>query len=262
MLVGMRGTSTRLTRRLGPPWAILAAIGVALVALIGLVAAAYGFGAATAASAGSSGSVGSAPSPDSTGGGPADQSSPVAAFLGDSYTAGEGADGPGDSFTALAARDLGWVYEPFAIGGTGYVQPSPDLTYGSRVDAVIAAHPDVVVIAGTRNDLGADPAEVRSAAADVFSRLRAGLPQAEIVVVGPIWTSRSVPADVSALDAAVGDAARAAELPYISALSDPWLDGSPELIAPDGIHPTQLGHEVLSRRLVEALQKDGLVPAS
>src|SRR4051812_13531874 len=107
MLVGMRGTSTRLTRRLGPPWAILAAIGVALVALIGLVAAAYGSGASTAAGAGSSGSAGSTPSPDSTASGPPDQSSPVAAFLGDSYTAGEGADGPGDSFTALAARELG-----------------------------------------------------------------------------------------------------------------------------------------------------------
>ena len=226
-------------------WPIAAGLTVAITVLAGLAAASYSLASTTDPTA-----VGPTPGP----------SPKVAAFLGDSYAAGDGADNPSDSFTAIAARELGWTYEPFAIGGTGYVEPSPDLTYGARVDAIIAANPDIVIVSGTRNDMQADPAAVRQAAFKVLTRLHAALPDATIAVIGPIWTSATIPDSITKLDQAVATAARAADVTFISAITNPWLNGSTQLLAPDGIHPSELGHQVLARHLVDSLRRTKIAP--
>jgi lysophospholipase L1-like esterase len=174
-------------------------------------------------------------------------------FLGDSYVAGTGTDNASKSFARVAARMLGWdPVDVFALGGSGYAGP-PESNYGSRVANVIAVHPDVVVVSGSRNDAGQTVA-AREAANQVLGTIRAALPDAYLIVVGPIWTSSDVPNDIRQLNTAIRDAANANNAVFLDALDpQPWLSGAPGQIAEDGIHPTEVGHQVLAEAFANAV---------
>ncbi len=169
------------------------------------------------------------------------------AILGDSYEGGSGAAPTGgtriETGGYLAAHALGarsiWN---FGIGGTGYLNTTS--TYGTRVDALLASNPDVVIVSGSGNDIGQDATALRAEIDDVLSRL-SGVP--EVYVTGP-----SQPTGYTAVNDIVKAAAAAAGRPFLDALGgDPWLDAS--LIGADGAHPTFQGHVRRANRIAEGV---------
>lgn len=117
---------------------------------------------------------------------------PTVGFIGDSYSGGS-ADVPAAStIDRVASRRLGVRSVSSAQGGTGYVvdgkaNTASNSVFGSaeRVGRIVEAAPDAVAVVGGLNDEGSDLAQVAAAVKKCLADLRAGLPDAPIVVVGP-----------------------------------------------------------------------------
>ncbi|MGY2080191.1 SGNH/GDSL hydrolase family protein [Modestobacter sp. SYSU DS0657] len=178
------------------------------------------------------------------------------AFLGDSYTEGVGSsDGAG--YVSSTAHALGIVPIVFAEGGTGYVNPGDDpgeSTYGERVAAVVAAKPDVVVVQGGTNDHAAPAERIADAASAVFAGLRAGLPDAVLVVLGPVNPPDLPREAVREVDAALAAAAEASDAVYIDALGEGWLEPADVHFGVGDTHPNDRGYSELADRLVADLE--------
>lgn len=179
------------------------------------------------------------------------EESTTAAFLGDSYTEGAGSTQDRLSrWTTLAARELGWDEKNFGIGGTGYVQGE---NYLSRVDEVIAANPDIVVVSGGRNDVSAPLVEVQANATEMFAALREGLPEATIIAVSPWWDASEPPNELTAIRDAVEDAVADANGVFVDA-GQP-LAGQSALLSDDGVHPNNSGYDALAEAVIPLLNE-------
>lgn len=110
---------------------------------------------------------------------------PVAAVLGDSFlTTGS------TSWAALVGKELGWTVITVPLGASGFVQAGPDGTLEAGIPDVVAAEPDVVVVAGGYADADEYPAaDVGAAARALLERLRCELPDAQLVLTGPFSTT-------------------------------------------------------------------------
>jgi lysophospholipase L1-like esterase len=180
----------------------------------------------------------------------------VAAFLGDSYSPAMGQAIADYNFAAIMSKRLGWEAIPFGQGGTGYTNPGQaeegDSVFADRVDAVIAAAPDVVIVQGSTNDRDYDA--TLKAAGGLLASLRAGLPDATIIAVGPLLTPTLGAAAVEPTRDAVRDAATAAGIPFVDPLQEEWLSGDDSLFVADGIHPSGTGQAEIAKRLTAAVQ--------
>lgn len=177
---------------------------------------------------------------------------PTAAFIGDSYTVGGGSSRPERRWTTLVAEAEGWNESNFGELGSGYLtQGFGGTSYLQRVESVIAARPDVVVLAGGQNDIGTT-GDIEAATWATLTLLRQGLPTAELYVVGPTWPEQQPPERLVEIEKAAADAAADVDAQFIPALS--WIAGRPELMAPDKIHPNDEGHEVIADKVVAALR--------
>nr|WP_243850777.1 SGNH/GDSL hydrolase family protein [Modestobacter marinus] len=176
--------------------------------------------------------------------------------MGDSYTA---ASHDGAGYVPPTADALGWEPVLEAVSGTGYVAVGAEpgaAPYQERVDEVVAAAPDVVVVQGSTNDAGLPTAEVHAAAETLYADLQAQLPEAQVVVVGPLIPPGSDPVAVAGVRTALAEAAGAAGLPFVDPLAEGWLHPSDGLFA-DPIHPNQTGYDAFSADLVSALRAQG-----
>lgn len=179
---------------------------------------------------------------------------PVAAFLGDSYTEGIGASGQENRWSTLVSLELGWEEMNHGISGTGYATNAQGPGYANRLDDVIADNPDVVVVSGGQNDFSTyqfDPQGTLQAISSVYEELRAELPDAEIIAVGPS-TPSAVDQTVFALDAAVQEAAESVDATYVSLL-DPDVF-TLDMIQPDGVHVDDAGHAAIAERVINAVE--------
>jgi hypothetical protein len=132
-------------------------------------------------------------------------------FVGDSMTANY-SDIVGDSqrgWWSMVAADLNHRPIVAAVRHSGYLRYGmkncSGSRFGSRLDAIVAAKPDVLVIAGGRNDLEkcsngkavkASPAEASSAIKTYYAALAkrlnaAGLKRSEVFVLTPWGTARA-----------------------------------------------------------------------
>ena len=117
---------------------------------------------------------------------------PTVGFIGDSYSGGS-ADVPAAStIDRVASRRLGVRSVSSAQGGTGYITDgraniASNSVFGSaeRVGRIVQAAPDGVAVVGGLNDEGKDLGQFAAAVKKILADLRAGLPDAPIVVVGP-----------------------------------------------------------------------------
>lgn len=144
-------------------------------------------------------------------GGPGAPTALVVGFIGDSW-ATPGAGGQGGvpeeaTMPQIAAKRLGVAAAVSGQGSTGWARtPSPQGTTGffsapERVDAVLDAHPSLLVVVGSVNDnwtidqppVPSDPASGPKAITDsvkaLVDRVRDRAPALPIVVVGPQPTS-------------------------------------------------------------------------
>ena len=79
-------------------------------------------------------------------------------------------------------------------------------------------------------------------------------PTARFLVIGPPWPTADVPEAVLQVRDVLNVEARAAGAPFIDPLGDGWFVGRPDLIGPDGVHPTDAGHEYLAGKIAPLIR--------
>lgn len=184
---------------------------------------------------------------------------PSVAFVGDGWTSGAPAGGQGGAnYTAILAGRDGWRVTNRAVYGSGYVAGA---TLAAQLPPVVDAKPQLVVVTAGRADSDADPDAVRAAAAGLYRDLRTRLPQAKIVVIGPIWVGGDAPRRMTEVRDAIRDSATAATLPFVDPIADRWFNGTDaDGVTPDG-DLNDRGHRRLADLVEGALRATNTLPS-
>jgi len=163
--------------------------------------------------------------------------------LGDSLTAGLGvaADEAFPARLQARLRHEGYAYRVVNAGVSG------DTTAGGlrRVDWVLRANPEIVIVALGANDglRGQSPQAMRANLEAIVARLQAS--GARVLLAGmrlPPNYGAEFTKEFEAVFPAVARRAKIALVPFL-------LDGvaaDPRLNQPDGIHPTAAGHQMIA----------------
>ena len=178
-------------------------------------------------------------------------------IIGDSYTGGSpygGRDSRG--WPALAAKqlsedrlyiDAGVGYE----GGAGYVHPGNRQggVFGDQIPKVVRAGDQLVVFFGSRNDKNVPNDLLGEAIGQAFSEVRAAAPSASLLVVGAPWLTAEPPREILRNRDILRAEALAAHAHFVDPIDEGWFVDEPELIGPDGVHPTDDGHAYMARKM-------------
>lgn len=189
---------------------------------------------------------------------------PVAAFLGDSYTAGTRAGGEQNRYATLVCAAKQWRCVINGQGGTGYTNKGPgtagETAFLDRVAALgRSGAPAVVVVQGGTNDSGVIP-EVQAAATDVFNAIRSTYPDARIVAVGPVLPPAMDAARLTANRDAIAQAATASGVQFVDPIAEQWIT-DPALYSDDDTHLNRDGYKVYADRLLAAIGTERPFPA-
>lgn len=187
--------------------------------------------------------------------------------IGDTYSAGAGATEANVGFVFQLARSESWNLTNLARGGTGYLASLSGIarqacgldycpSYPEMIADAVAATPEIVLVAGGRNDAAKDPTEESAAIKDFYQQLRTSLPQAKIVALSPLWDSTEPPETLSEIAGAVRASVESVGGSYLD-IGQP-LQGRRALLAADGVHPNDAGHTALFEAVHAALQTAGL----
>lgn len=194
-------------------------------------------------------------------------------ITGDSYTAATGASSTNLSWANIVGNLLGFRdTRACGIGGTGYLAPATGTAWKciDHISDVTTPSPDVVIFAHGANDASYSTAAVTAEALLNYQTVRAALPNAVIIVLGP-WALASGPsASILATEAAILAAVTAFNDPlckFVRQTTDPagsWINGTGRTGATNGTgnadiyiggvagtdtsHPNDLGHLYLARR--------------
>ncbi|MDT0196976.1 SGNH/GDSL hydrolase family protein [Arthrobacter sp. AB6] len=186
---------------------------------------------------------------------------PVLLILGDSYTAGVGADQPDQGWAYLVAAELGYPATVDGAGGTGFAwgggaQDEQGEEYEVRLRRIAANPafvPNVLVLQGGQNDAAVrNPAEVEAATAQTIEAARRFWPGVQVVVLGPS-APRPLAEELRGVNSAVRAGAAAVNAPFIDAVEGNWFTGanSPGFDA-DGAHPNTAGHAHIAGKFLES----------
>lgn len=193
------------------------------------------------------------------------------AFLGDSYTFGVGATQPTNGYAYLVAKAEHWTARVVGLPGSGYVRVAirDSKNIAAGLSAVIAAQPQVVVVECGHNDAMPNVAYTHTKAAAIkdLSALRAALPDATIVVVGPIWLNGFPDKKALYVRNAIHQAQR--RIPgtlWIDPIAQHWFTGSWTKRSGDDAtminyaagHPDDLGYEHIASLLESDLHALGV----
>ncbi|WBU36877.1 SGNH/GDSL hydrolase family protein [Homoserinibacter sp. YIM 151385] len=186
-----------------------------------------------------------------------DPDAPLAAFYGDSYTLGTGASEESRRWSTIISTERGWREFNPSVNGLGFVNNRGTLDLPA---AVIRQDPDLLFITMGLNDnfsyrFGPEAIEAQIDAD--LERLRDELPESRIIVVEPFWYTDERPESVAAIIGWVRDAAAAIDAEYIPGASR-WIEGHPEWMAADGLHPNDEGYAEMAARMDAELRKLGL----
>ncbi|WP_241975783.1 MULTISPECIES: SGNH/GDSL hydrolase family protein [Cryobacterium] len=198
-----------------------------------------------------------------TGSGPVDGTragETVVAFYGDSYTRGTMASAPDKRWSSIISAERGWTEFNPSRNGLGFVNNRGAMGGADLVDQVIADHPDIVISTMGLNDNFSMPAradEIKAAITRDFTKLKAALPEALFIIVEPFWYTEERPESVDRINGWVQAAAAGIGADYIPGASH-WLDGHPEWMAVDGLHPNDEGYQAIANRMDAALATLGL----
>lgn len=170
----------------------------------------------------------------------------VISVLGDSLTAGLGvaADEAFPTLLEARLRREGYDYRVVNAGVSG------ETTAGGlrRVDWVLRARPDVVVVALGANDglRGQSPAVMRDNLAAIIARLRAS--GAQVLLVGMLMPPNYGGEYTREFAAVFPEVARRARVPLMPFLLD-GVAAEPRVLQPDGLHPNAAGHRIIAEKL-------------
>ena len=182
------------------------------------------------------------------------------AFYGDSYTLGTGASDPAKRWSSIICEDRGWSEFNPSVNGLGFINNRSTVGEGDLPSLVIADDPDILFITmGLNDNFSYDRAAstIEAQITDDFSRLRDALPNTRIIVVEPFWYTDERPASVEVIIGWVRDAAAAIDADWIPGASR-WIEGHPEWMAADGLHPNDDGYAEMARRMHAELASIGL----
>nr|WP_319452238.1 MULTISPECIES: GDSL lipase [unclassified Mycobacterium] len=178
------------------------------------------------------------------------------AVVGDSYTTGGGEGGLGSkgwtttAWQQLARQGVAITADVGAEGGAGYVVPgNRGSVFEGLANNVVRPDDALVVFYGSRNDQGVDPATYFGAALGALNVARRVAPSAPLLVIGPPWPTADVPPSVTTIRDVLSADARAVGATFIDPIAERWFVGRPELIGPDGVHPTDAGHAFMADRI-------------
>ena len=184
--------------------------------------------------------------------------SPVVAFYGDSYTLGTGAADPTNRWSTVICERRGWVEFNPSVNGLGFVNNRRE-----GVDLpgqIIAEDPDIVFVTMGLNDnfsYQRAGTGIRDQINVDFERLTAALPEARFIVVEPFWFTDERPESVEVIIRWVHEAADEIGADWIPDASH-WIEGHPEWMASDGLHPNDDGYAEMARRMESELAALGL----
>ena len=196
-----------------------------------------------------------APAPE-----PRDDSATQVAFYGDSYTLGTGASDESKRWSTIICEQRGWSEFNPSVNGLGFVNNRGTFGEGDEPSQVIADDPDILFITmGLNDNFSYDRAadQIKSQITDDFERLKEALPDARIIVVEPFWYTDQRPKSVEIIIGWVKDAAAEIDADYIPGASH-WIEGHPEWMAADGLHPNDDGYAAMAKRMNEELTTLGL----
>jgi lysophospholipase L1-like esterase len=184
---------------------------------------------------------------------------PLVAFYGDSYTLGTGASDVAKRWSTIICTDRGWNEFNPSVNGLGFVNNRA--AFGVDEPAqIIAQHPDIVFITmGLNDNFSYDRAadQIHTAVDADFAQLKAGLPDARFIVVEPFWYTDLRPDSLGVIIGWVHDAADDIGADWIPDASH-WIEGHPEWMADDGLHPNDDGYAAMAEQMDAALSKLGL----
>jgi acyl-CoA thioesterase-1 len=186
---------------------------------------------------------------------------PVFLILGDSYTAGTGADREDQGWAYVVARSLGYPTNIDGVGGTGFAwgggpQDDRGQEYEVRLREISRDPrfvPNVLILQGGQNDSELNnPDELKTATAQTIDAARRFWPGVQVLVLGPS-APQPLAKELRAANTAVRAGAAAANAPFIDAYEAGWFTGanSPGFDA-DGAHPNTAGHAYLAEKFLEA----------
>ena len=186
----------------------------------------------------------------------------IVAFYGDSYTRGTGASSPERRWSTIISAERGWYEFNPSVDGLGFVNNRGLSLGGDLVDQIVDHDPppDIVIVTMGLNDNFAMPAsadDIRTAITDDLQRFRTELPDARLIVVEPFWYADERPDSVGQIIDWVEDAAERVGADHIEGASR-WLEGHPEWMAADVIHPNDEGYAEIARRMNVELERLGL----
>jgi len=104
-------------------------------------------------------------------------------------------------------------------------------------------------------DFAAD--DIRTAIDADLQQLKAALPDARFIVVEPFWYTDARPESLGIIADWVHEAGDAIGADWIPDASH-WIEGHPEWMAADGLHPNDDGYAEMATRMDAALTELGL----
>ena len=182
------------------------------------------------------------------------------AFYGDSYTLGTGASDRANRWSTIISEARDWSEFNPSVNGLGFINNRASFGSGDLPSIIIADDPDIVFVTmGLNDNFSFDRAadDIRQQIGVDIERLITELPDARLIVVEPFWYTDERPASVETIIGWVRDAAAAVEADYIPGASR-WIEGHPEWMASDGLHPNDDGYAEMARRMEAELAALGL----
>jgi len=183
---------------------------------------------------------------------------PLVAFYGDSYTLGTGATDPANRWSTIVCELRGWGEFNPSVNGLGFVNNrriAPDL-----LQLIVDQHPDIVIVTmGLNDNFSYETAGtgIRDQIQADFGFLTGELPDARVIVVEPFWYTDARPESVEVIIGWARDAAADIDADWIAGASR-WIEGHPEWMAADRVHPNDAGYAELARRMDAELTALGL----
>ncbi|MEX1078988.1 MAG: SGNH/GDSL hydrolase family protein [Homoserinimonas sp.] len=185
---------------------------------------------------------------------------PVVAFYGDSYTSGMGASDPSKRWSTIICEQRGWAEFNPSVVGLGFVNNRQVAGDGDLPSLIIDQDPSIVIVTMGLNDafsFDVAASEIKQQIAADLERFSTALPDARIIVVEPFWHADDRPESLETIAGWVRGAAADIDADYIAGASR-WLQGHPEWMSWDRLHPNDEGYAVLASRMDEELTRLGL----
>jgi lysophospholipase L1-like esterase len=183
------------------------------------------------------------------------------AFYGDSYTLGTGLADRSERWSTRICDERGWIEFNPSVNGLGYINNRMRFGEGSGdlPDQVITSQPDIVFVTMGLNDnfsFDLAPEAIHDQIDEDFVRLRAALPRARFIAVEPFWYTDERPESIAAISGWVREAATRIGADYLAGASH-WIEGHPDWMAADGLHPNEVGYAEMTIRMNAALETIG-----